>query len=98
MAGVVFRRLAPRIDLSNHVNQYFEEKSALADADLEPVLTSAGRILEMTQGFAPAMTVPAMRSVDHAVGMIGPTILREERRVRQSSIRVLRRGFAEEKR
>lgn len=53
VARVVFRTLAPEVQLPDHLSQFFAEEPDLADVDLEPVLTAAGRVLEMSQGFAP---------------------------------------------
>lgn len=50
---VVFRTFAPDADLPDHLGQFFMVKPDLAGVDLEPVLTAAGRVLEMAQGFAP---------------------------------------------
>lgn len=52
-ARVVFRTLTPDTDLPDHLSQFFAVEPDLAGVDLEPVLTAAGRILEMARGFAP---------------------------------------------
>ena len=53
VARVVFKRLAPDVELPEHLSQYFDREPELDGVDLEPILTSAGRVLEMTQGFKP---------------------------------------------
>ena len=53
VARVVFKRLAPDVELPDHLSQYFAHEPELEGVDLEPILTSAGRVLEMTQGFRP---------------------------------------------
>jgi hypothetical protein len=47
---VVFGRIAPDADLPPHLEQYFEREPDLSAVDLEPILTAAGRILEMAGG------------------------------------------------
>lgn len=53
VARVVFQRLAPGVTLPDHLSQYFDEEPELTGVDLEPILTTAGRVLEMSQGFSP---------------------------------------------
>lgn len=50
VARVVFLRLDPTNTLPNHLGQYFDREPILDDVDLEPILTAAGRILEMAEG------------------------------------------------
>lgn len=59
VARVVFRRLAPGWTLPDHLRQYFDKEPELTGVDLEPILTAAGRILEMSQGFSPRRVRPA---------------------------------------
>jgi hypothetical protein len=53
VARVVFKRLDPGNPLPEHLSQYFTIEPDLNDLDLEPILTAAGRVLEMAAGHAP---------------------------------------------
>ncbi|MGV8966972.1 MAG: ImmA/IrrE family metallo-endopeptidase [Cellulomonas sp.] len=53
VARLVFRSLAPGIELPKHLEQYFAVVPDLAGLDLERVLTAAGRVVEMADGHAP---------------------------------------------
>lgn len=52
VARVVFRRLDPTNPLPDHLGQFFAQEPELTGVDLEPILTSAGRVLEMADGKA----------------------------------------------
>ena len=53
VARLVFKRLHPSNHLPPHLEQYFTDVPSLASASVETVLTAAGRVLEMSGGFAP---------------------------------------------
>lgn len=53
VARLVFKRLFPDSELPPHLEQYFRTIPPLASTALERVLTAAGRVLEMSEGFAP---------------------------------------------
>jgi len=53
VARLVFRSLAPELELPPHLAQYFAVVPDLAGLDLERVLTAAGRVVEMAYGHAP---------------------------------------------
>ena len=53
VARVVFRALAPGVELPDHLGQYFAREPQLADVDLEAVLKAAGRILDIARKWNP---------------------------------------------
>lgn len=53
VARIVFRRLDPSAELPPHLDQYFSPGQPLPTGGLEQILTAAGRVIEMSQGFAP---------------------------------------------
>lgn len=53
VAWIVFKRLAPGVDLPEYLKQYFRKGEPRPEADIERVLVAAGRVIEMSQGFAP---------------------------------------------
>lgn len=52
VARVVFRRLDATNPLPDHLSQFFTGEPELTGVDLDPILTSAGRILNMADGRA----------------------------------------------
>lgn len=53
VARILFKRLAPDVELPAHLDQYFGNGQPRPDADIERVLVAAGRVIEMSKGFAP---------------------------------------------
>jgi len=53
VARIVFKRLAPGVELPPHLDQYFGNGEPRPNADIERVLVAAGRVIEMSKGFAP---------------------------------------------
>ena len=53
VAYLVCQRLDPTIQMPAHLHQYRDEQRQLPPYDLNRILTSAGRVLEMTEGWAP---------------------------------------------
>lgn len=53
VARVVFETIAPRVQLPDHLSQFFKTEPKLEGAGLEAVLKSAGRILDISKGWNP---------------------------------------------
>lgn len=62
VARVVFRTLDPHNPLPPHLHQYFSTEPTLEGVSLEPILTAAGRVLEMSRGHAPRRPRSGTRS------------------------------------
>lgn len=53
VARLVFRRLAPEIDLPPHLDQYFKGNDALPTDGWDLVVAAADRVIDMSQGHTP---------------------------------------------